>query len=701
MNVLTAAHGLRKHSVFRHTSLRHLVDLVELASDRKTRVGFGVTQSIGGAVLFVHDGGARLPQHNMVLRPGAVVFTGLPAFTGQGVEWTGSLTADHVLPDRILDIEARAVEGTLVLPVTQRVLTTAAKASTSFARSVDLTPLGFPLTLHDLLQMASSSPGVPPPWELIWVCRKPGLLAPMEALTRLLAASAAREFGGPTAIVVANDGTLEVTVWTGGEFSGTAPINDLETAFPDQFYRIFVVQPSAPNELPPSLSAHRFDRIVYVTDRRPESVPPALAVHLKAGALSADNEPYFSCFIPSILLTGPALRRPRSGLPPLSVLVSAIMRDARSFVPASIKSLLGIPTGRDRFESEPLEEEPDLEGRTVKPGNKMERDACRLRLDPAEIARLWESEAPATLGSFHRRAFRQRPAYEKTAERWARAVTNKRVGLAVSGGGATSYRIVALLEMLEARNVPIDVFGGLSGGAALGAYFCRDGGAGLARYVSRAASRLSILGGLLAPLTSQFIETGMDWEFWETTLDDLEVRFVAVTTALPEVGPPEARSVVRGTLGEAVRVSGALPLFFARTVKDGVLYSDGASATPLPARALPNHGADYVIACNSVPGPDSRNPIRKCPFGEFVYRFTDIGRSLDMWVANGFSLERTCRDAAEFADVFVEATPNDASLLEIFEWSHAGQLLQAARTDPRVIAGAAACATWWQAVKPI
>src|SRR5207249_2953727 len=154
-----------------------------------------------------------------------------------------------------------------------------------------------------------------------------------------------------------------------------------------------------------------------------------------------------------------------------------------------------------------------------------------------------------------------------------------------------------------------------------GAYYCRDGTEGLSEYTG-AGNLVSIVGALMAGLTSQLIESGMDWAFRDTTLDDLEVRLIAVTTALPEVGPPEARAVIHGTLGEAVRVSGALPLFFARAVKGGVVYTDGATSTQIPARALPNYGADYVFACNSIPGPDRRNPLSDWPCGECVYRFT-------------------------------------------------------------------------------
>src|SRR5205809_555624 len=61
-------------------------------------------------------------------------------------------------------------------------------------------------------------------------------------------------------------------------------------------------------------------------------------------------------------------------------------------------------------------------------------------------------------------------AAARRLNRWARAVTNRQVGIALSGGGATSAALVPFLEDLQRYNIPFDVVGGLSGGAVLGLY---------------------------------------------------------------------------------------------------------------------------------------------------------------------------------------------------------------------------------------
>jgi predicted acylesterase/phospholipase RssA len=536
------------------------------------------------------------------------------------------------------------------------------------------------------------------------------VLVPIEALTFLLAASCARQFGGSTAVIVLGPSVMlgstsvilaQLSTWSGVSFTGPAPTTVPPwppTGFPGgHFYRIFLVNPLAPDQLP-SVLAGSLDRIVYVTDSLPTAVPPTLRSSLKAGTFSPPDpsQTYFSSFIASIVLGRPAPQKPRKDAPPLRQLLGDCVRDALGLVPEPIRQLIGMPSQPDGFRTEKLDDRVrKVTGRiTARPRRPIARDSCRLRLNFSKIQSAWGGVPNlaflhAVLKGKRRRA---------TLERWARAVTNRRIGLAISGSGATSYRVVPVLEELEQKRVPVDVFGGISGGASVGAYYCRDGIAGLHDYAD-AGNVISILGILFSGVTSQPIESGMDWAFGGTRLEDLEVRFVPVTTALPEVGPPQARAIVGGTLGAAVRASGALPIFFARTAKTGTVYTDGATSAQIPARALCDYGADYVFACNSVPGPDARNPLNGWPGGEFLYRFTWAGRLLDMFVANEYLLERIGREAGLWAEVFIEMTPNRASMSEIFRWDQAKRLVEEARQDKRVKHGVHRCRKAWLRIR--
>ena len=327
------------------------------------------------------------------------------------------------------------------------------------------------------------------------------------------------------------------------------------------------------------------------------------------------------------------------------------------------------------------------------PSARLRRDLCRLALDQDALRRLWDTW-PLTAPSFAAAALAPGQGFKGTAERWARAVTNRRVGLAVSGGGAASYRVVPLIRALHRGKVPIDVVSAISGGALLGAYYCRYGLDGLRRYINR--GRLYYALNYLAVLSPWLLESAVDWDTGPDDIDQLEVRFVPLTTALPKNSPPLASAVVRGTLGEGVRASGAAPGLYARTWKRGVIYSDGQSASPLPARAVGEFGADLILACNAIPGPDRRNPLSDLPGGEFVFRCTPLGRLLDAWVAGAFLLERISQQAALDAHAFVEATPVGTPLLDCVRFDRAKEFVSIATKDERVQRGAAKCINEWQ-----
>src|SRR4029077_20481620 len=258
--------------------------------------------------------------------------------------------------------------------------------------------------------------------------------------------------------------------------------------------------------------------------------------------------PYFSSFIPAIILDGPPPRHARKGSPSPVSLISPILSD-----------VLGLKDPKGKFQTEPIDSDAVLSasGPALAPRSRLKRDLCRLSFDLVTLQGLWRQSDNGDK-PFIPLVQAAKPAYIATAARWARAVSNRQVGLALSGGGASSFRGVPLLRFLHDRKVPVDVLGSSSGGSALPADCGRDGQKGLKQYVRDAPH--NTWRALVAQLSSQVIEAALDWVFRGTRVEELEVRFVPLTMALADGAPPEARAVVMGTLGEAVRVSGSLPV---------------------------------------------------------------------------------------------------------------------------------------------
>lgn len=75
-------------------------------------------------------------------------------------------------------------------------------------------------------------------------------------------------------------------------------------------------------------------------------------------------------------------------------------------------------------------------------------------------------------------------------KRWVRAITRRRVGVALGGGGAWGFAHVPFLRELLARGIPIDVVTGASFGSVAGAYFASAAGTAAGGWGARGLEQL-------------------------------------------------------------------------------------------------------------------------------------------------------------------------------------------------------------------
>jgi NTE family protein len=215
---------------------------------------------------------------------------------------------------------------------------------------------------------------------------------------------------------------------------------------------------------------------------------------------------------------------------------------------------------------------PEARGESY-PEARITPDFCRIRLDFASPARA-------------------------STSRWARAITDRRVGVALGGSGSWGYAHVALIEALERAGVPIDLVGSASSGSLMGAYYVVLGRDGLELAVRRGPEFQRM--AWTSVMTAAAIEHRLDVDLGRVAIDDLEILFFPVATNLTSAMP---ELMTQSTVGFGVRASGSAPGFFAATVADGALYVDGAVTDNVPALLLERMGAALVIAANALPPP--------------------------------------------------------------------------------------------------
>jgi predicted acylesterase/phospholipase RssA len=294
------------------------------------------------------------------------------------------------------------------------------------------------------------------------------------------------------------------------------------------------------------------------------------------------------------------------------------------------------------------------------PFARVKPDWCRVRLDLSALAS-GKIRNLSDLPHDMREAF----------SRWGRALTRRRVGIALGGSGSWGYAHVALMQELGANRVPIDLIGGSSSGSLMGAYYAVLGQDGLELAIRR-GERFSRM-ALMSTVSTTIIDVVTDADFGPVLLEDLDVVFLPVATNLSYA---RAEVITRSTVGSAVRASSSAPGFFASTITRAGLYVDGAITDNVPVVLVERMGADLLLAVNSLPPPTCVNvEMPTSPLQDFVAEFHPWNRIRDLAVS--FSLMfhdfGECEDAE--TRIIYEPPPQLSPLFRTFEFHRAEEIV--------------------------
>ena len=177
---------------------------------------------------------------------------------------------------------------------------------------------------------------------------------------------------------------------------------------------------------------------------------------------------------------------------------------------------------------------------------------------------------------------------------------HKKIGLALSGGGARGWAHIGVIRALQNANIPIDIIAGSSIGAFVGAIYVAGELDDLEVYV-RDLDWKSIVsyfdmvfptkglldGSKITELLSQRLKT--------LKMEDAAIPFCCVAT---DIITGKEVHIQNGSMVDAVRASIAIPGIFTPFQKDGQYLSDGGIVNPLPVDVVKSMGADIVIAVN-------------------------------------------------------------------------------------------------------
>lgn len=187
------------------------------------------------------------------------------------------------------------------------------------------------------------------------------------------------------------------------------------------------------------------------------------------------------------------------------------------------------------------------------------------------------------------------------AGRLARRITGRALGLVFSGGGARGYAHLGLIRALEERGLPVDVVGGSSMGALVGAAYALQREYAFCYGTAAAFGDKRMLVDRTLPIValteSRNVTRMLQHIFGEIRTEDLWVPFFCVSANLTRSEPMVHRS---GPVWRAVRASTAIPGVFTPLVHEGDVLVDGAVMNAFPVdlmRARPDVGV--VIGSNA------------------------------------------------------------------------------------------------------
>ncbi len=197
-------------------------------------------------------------------------------------------------------------------------------------------------------------------------------------------------------------------------------------------------------------------------------------------------------------------------------------------------------------------------------------------------------------------------------------MARKKIGLALSGGGARGFSHVGVLKVLAEHDIRFDMIAGTSAGAIVGAALAAGMSSAEIERMCHKVGYAAIMRPSLSPrglFSNAPLGNFIAREFPATQFENLKIPFGAVVYDL-NIGK-EILMKDTGDLAFAVRASCAVPGVFAPLrAPDGHLYVDGGVSSPLPTDAVRGMGADIVIAVDLVGcgGTYTRPPLTAMGF---------------------------------------------------------------------------------------
>jgi predicted acylesterase/phospholipase RssA/CRP-like cAMP-binding protein len=186
--------------------------------------------------------------------------------------------------------------------------------------------------------------------------------------------------------------------------------------------------------------------------------------------------------------------------------------------------------------------------------------------------------------------------HEEDFDRLARILSRRSVGLVLGGGGARGMAHIGVIRALEERGIPVDMVGGASIGAILGAGAAMGLDSGRLALLSKETFHdrnpfSDYTFPIVSLLRSRKIDRAARRAYGEARIEDLWLSFFCVSCDLRSCN---VKIHTSGPVWKAVRTSSSLPGIMVPVLHDGAVHVDGGVMNNLPGDIMRRH-AGIVI----------------------------------------------------------------------------------------------------------
>lgn len=167
-----------------------------------------------------------------------------------------------------------------------------------------------------------------------------------------------------------------------------------------------------------------------------------------------------------------------------------------------------------------------------------------------------------------------------------------KLGIALGSGGAKGFAHLGALKAFEEHGIEFDIVAGASIGSVVGAFYAAGYSATDILELLKRIDFGEIKNLFMIKMDTSGMFKVIDREIGQMNIEELKKPFRCTATVL-ETGKEHVFS--SGSVAAALCASSSIPPFFKPVVIDGVRYVDGAFSNSIPADAVKDMGADYVV----------------------------------------------------------------------------------------------------------